>query len=70
MKSWALGTARRGLDPRQVRRAFAVGDVVGDAAVGQEGILRDVTDELAQRGRIERDDVFAVQPDAAAGRGR
>ena len=43
-----LGGAGRRFHPGTVGLAFAVGDVVGDRTVGQEGFLGDVAHRPAQ----------------------
>ena len=60
-----LGRTRSGFDLCHVGRAVAIRDVVGDASVGEERLLRDIADHAAQCGGIERGDVLPVECDAA-----
>ena len=50
---------------RHVWRAVAIGDVVGDAAIGKEGLLRNIADDFSQCSRIESGNVLPIERDRA-----
>ena len=45
----------------------AIGDVVENRVVEEEGVLRDDADLVAQRGQLQVANIFAVDPYAAGG---